>query len=135
MSWQECESKYIRKVSPDPERRRSIKELAIKRWNFIKTISVNDDNISFIFDDYYEVIKELLVALMLQHGMRSKNHQCLFTFFAREYNYEAEVNVIKQMSFLRNRLEYYGEAVNPNYFKQNSKNFEAIIKLLIKQIK
>ena len=135
MSWQECESKHIRKVSLDPERRKSIKELAIKRWDFVKTLPVKDDNISFIFDDYYEVIKELLVALMLQHGMRSKNHQCLFTFFAREYNYEAEVNVIKQMSFLRNRLEYYGEAVNPNYFKQNSKNFEAIIKLLIKQIK
>ncbi len=72
---------------------------------------------------------------MLKKGMRSKNHQCLFTFFAREFNYDAEVNVIKQMNFLRNRLDYYGEPIEFAYLQEKYKSFENIIDLLLKLIK
>ena len=134
MSWEECNRKFIRKVSPDKEKVKSIKALAVKRWKFINSIPVKEDNASFIFDLYYEVIKELLIALMLKNGMRSKNHQCLFAFFAKEHDYEAEINIIKQMNYLRNRLDYYAEEIEFAYFKNNRKEFEAIIKLLIKLI-
>ena len=135
MSWKECEKTFIRKVEVDSSRISSIIESANKRYDFVKSINVNDSNISFVFEGYYEVIKELLIALMLSKGMRSKNHQCLFTFFAKEYNYDAEVSVIKQMNYLRNRLGYYGELVDGNYFKENYKSFEEIVGLLLKLLK
>ena len=131
MSWQECEEKFIRKVSVDNEKIKSMIEMAKSRWKFVKSIKASEENVSFIFDDYYEIVKELLIALMLKKGLRSRNHQCLFTFFSKEYGYDAEVNVIKQMSFLRNRLGYYGEKVDYDYFKENHKSFEEIIKLLL----
>ena len=135
MNWQECERTFIRKVSPDLEKVSSMREMAKDRWTFVNSLVINEKNVSFIFDDYYEIIKELLIALLLKKGMRSKNHQCLFTFFYKEYGYEAEVTVIKQMNYLRNRLDYYGERVDFTYFKENHKNFDIIIGLLFKLVK
>ncbi|MBI2669307.1 hypothetical protein HYX14_05695 [Candidatus Woesearchaeota archaeon] len=135
MSWPECEEKFIRRVSVDTEKINSIIEMALERLDFVKSLKADEKNVSFIFDNYYEIIKELLVALMLKQGMRSKNHQCLFTFFNKKYGHDAEVNVIQQMSYLRNRLEYYGERVAYDYHKENYKSFEAIIQLLLKLLK
>ena len=135
MSWEECKKDFIRKVAVDPEKISSLVEMAQKRLKFVKSIKVTEENASFLFDDYYEIIKELLIALMLKKGMRSKNHQCLFTFFTKEFDYDAEVNIIKQMSFLRNRLDYYGEPIEYAYFQENYKSFENIIDLLLQLIK
>ncbi|MBI4983112.1 hypothetical protein HZC32_00505 [Candidatus Woesearchaeota archaeon] len=136
MLWEECTTKFVRKVQSDPARISSIVETANERWNFVRELKVTEKNVSFIFEQHYEIIKELLVALMLKKGLRSGNHQYLFTFFNREYSqYEAEVNTITQMSLLRNRLDYYGEKVDYAYFKENYKSFEEIIRLLFKLVK
>jgi len=81
MNWEECENSFVRKVSVDSEKIKSILTAAKLRYEFVKSISSNEKNVSFVFEGYYEIIKELLVALMLKKGLRSKNHQCLFTFF------------------------------------------------------
>ena len=130
MAWQECEEKFIRKVSVDTSKIKSIIIMAQSRLEFAKSINVNEHNVSFIFENYYEVIKELLIAVLLRNGLRYKNHQCLITYFAKEYDYQAEVQLIKQMNFLRNRLNYYGEAVEYEYFMAKKEQFEKIIELI-----
>ncbi len=136
MNWEECTREYLREVSVDIEKIDSIVELAKERLDFVRSISLTEKNVSFLFDDYYETIKELLVALLLKNGLRSSNHQCLFSFFARKYlTYEAEIRVIQQMNFLRNRLNYYGERVSYAYYKENYKSFERIIELLLGLLK
>lgn len=133
--WTECQKDFIRKVSPDPEKVAALVEAALARRDFLKSILVNEKNASFIIEGYYEIIKELLVALLLQQGMRSQNHQCLFSFFAKEYGYDAEVNLIQHLNHLRNRLDYYGELIDYTYFQENYKSFERAIKLLLGLIK
>jgi len=135
MPWKECEQKFIRKVMVDPEKINSVVEMAKKRLRFVRSINVNKENVNFIFEGYYEVIKEILIAIMLKSGLRSQNHQCLFTFFHKKYGQDAEVNVIKQMNFLRNRLNYYGEEIELSYFQENYKSFEKIIKILLGVLK
>ena len=113
MEWKECEKEFIRHIEVDKEKIKSILKLVNARINFIKSITPNKDNVSFIVENYYESIKELLVALLLKNGLRSNNHQCLITYFYKNYpNYEYEANVILQMSYARNRLEYYGEPID-----------------------
>lgn len=136
MNWEECTSKHLREVSVDIEKIDSVVELAKERLDFVHSIPLTQKNVSFLFDDYYEIIKELLVALLLKNGFRSSNHQCLFSFFARKYpDKEFEIVVIQQMNFLRNRLNYYGERVDDTYFKENYKSFEEIIQLLLGLVK
>lgn len=136
MNWNECEKEFIRKVEIDKERIKSIFEQAMQRKKMIESIKTSGENISFIVEGYYEVIKELLVAYLLKNGLKSKNHQCLITYFYMKNNeYEFEADLISQMCYLRNRLNYYGEMIPLNFYNKNKENIKKIIKLLVDLIK
>lgn len=136
MSWRECEGGFIRKVEADEERIKSVVKKAIQRLKRARDTKVSLENVSFVVEDYYEVIKELLIAYMLKNGLRSKNHQCLISYFYKKnLNYEAEANLIAQMSFFRNRLEYYGEDTPMGFYEKNKGDFERIINIIQNLIK
>lgn len=131
MQWSECQRHFIRNIELDNEKIKSIVKLAVNRLNFIKPIKVDKNNISFIVEAYYEIIKELLIALLLKKGLRSQNHQCLISYFYINYpKYEFEANLILQMSYLRNRLEYYGESIDIGFYNKNKENIFSIINLI-----
>jgi len=135
MSWNECEEKHIRKIEIDKERKASITEMAMERLDLIKSIEPIKKNISFIVEGYYEVIKELLVAYLLKNGLKSSNHQCLIRYFYRSNpDLEYEANLISQLSYFRNRLDYYGERISSDFYEKNKKEFEDIIKTILKLI-
>ena len=132
MDWKECERKFIKKVEVDNERVESIVKNALLRLERARKTESMGINISLIVEDYYEVIKELLVAYMLKNGLRSKNPQCLISYFYKNNReYEKEALLISQMSFFRNRLNYYGEDVPEEFYLENKAFFEKIIKLIL----
>ena len=131
MEWSECERNFIRKRERDNEKIKSIIKIASKRHDFINTIKVNKDNVSFVIENYYEIIKELLNAVLLKNGLNSKNHQCLIAYFHKNYlQYEFESNLILQMSYLRNRLNYYGEPIDIEFYSKYKEDFEKIINII-----
>ena len=135
MDWNECKNKFMRNVEIDEERINAIVKKAIQRLKRAKNTEINLENISFVIEDYYEVIKELLVALLLKNGLRPKNHQCLISYFYKENpDYEKEAYLISQMSFFKNRLEYYGEDIPIDFYEDNKEEFEKIINLITKLI-
>jgi uncharacterized protein (UPF0332 family) len=133
MNWGDCEKNFIRGVEVDKERIESIIKKAVQRLDRARKTKVESNNVSFVVEDYYEVIKELLVAYLLKNSLRSKNHQCLISYFYKKNpDYEKEAYLISQMSFFRNRLEYYGEDTPMAFFEQHKEEFEDIIKLILK---
>lgn len=135
MNWKKCEQGFIRKIEVDRERIGSIMKKSMQRLDRAKSTKVLLENVSFIVEDYYEVIKELLVAYLLKDGLKSKNHQCLISYFYKQNpDYEKEAYLISQMSFFRNRLSYYGEDIPMEFYKNNKNEFENIIKLIKKLI-
>ena len=131
MDWKKCEKGFIRNVEVDSERINSIKEKALLRMNLIDSLVVDEKTVSFIVEGYYEVIKELLVAYLLQNGLRAKNHQCLISYFSRENpDLEHETMIIAKLSYYRNRLDYYGETIPTTFFDENKSEFKNIIKQL-----
>jgi len=138
MNWNRCEKEFILKITPDQEKIESVIETAESRLKFIKTAETKteNENVSFIVEGYYEAIKELLIALMLKDGLKSKNHQCIITYFYKKHpEYEFETNLISQMSYLRNRLEYYGEKIDITFYKKNKEEIKKLANMLIKIIK
>jgi uncharacterized protein (UPF0332 family) len=136
MDWSLCQKEFVREVEIDTERIRSIVEKARIRLKRAKSTIIDNETVSLVVEDYYEVIKELLVAYLLKNGLRSKNHQCLITYFYKNNpNHEREAIIISQMSYFRNRLDYYGESVPLEFYQKNKKNFEDIISLLESIIK
>jgi len=136
MDWEECKRKFIKQVEPDGYRIKAIEEKAMSRLKRAKNTKINQENVSLVVEDYYEVIKELLVAYLLKNGLRSKNHQCLISYFyIKNKVYEKESYLISQMSFFRNRLNYYGEDIPAEFYEKNKKDFEKIISILKELIK
>jgi hypothetical protein len=136
MKWDECEREFIRKVTPDSEKIDSIIETAVKRKKFIESQEANKENVSFIIEGYYEIIKEMLVAFLLKNGLKSGNHQCLFSYFYKvNPEFDFEVNLMLEMSYLRNRLDYYGEEIDISFYDKNKKDIQNTIKLLLDILK
>ena len=131
MDWGRCEREFIRKVDFDMERISSLQEKARLRLKRAKNTEVTEETVSFVVEDYYEVIKEFLVAYLLKNGLKSGNHQCLISYFYKKHpDYEHEALLIAQMSFFRNRLDYYGESIPLSFYKKNKEEFLKIITLL-----
>jgi uncharacterized protein (UPF0332 family) len=135
MDWNRCVRQFIRTVEVDEEKIASLKETASSRLKYINSVPVTSDNVSFIVEGFYEVIKELLTALLLSKGLRSRNHQCLISYFYHSFpEYEAEVYLVSQMNYLRNRLNYYGNSIEFEFYEKNKDEFMVIIKIIQKLI-
>ena len=134
LSWALCEKEFVRKIEVDKERINSIKFMALIRLD--RARNPFNGNLSLSFEDYYEVLKELLTGYMLSFGMRSQNHQCLISFFYQQNkDSENDVNLMQEMSFYRNRLNYYGEQIPDSFYENHKEDFEKIIKLLLGKLK
>ncbi|MFH1521843.1 MAG: hypothetical protein ABIF18_02700 [archaeon] len=135
MPWSVCERSFIRKIGRDDEEIASIIEGAMLRKKRADETFRNNKYVSFVMEDYYEIIKEILVAYMLKGGLRSKNHQCMISYFLmKNPDYDIEARLIGQMCFYRNKLNYYGKSVPKVFVLDNYENFNKIIKLILKLI-
>tara|TARA_Y100000310_G_C20350042_1_gene653881 strand:- start:30 stop:455 length:426 start_codon:yes stop_codon:yes gene_type:complete len=135
MSWDICQKEHIKKVQIDQDKIDSIKKMCKIRHRVTKEITLDEETASIIASDYYEVIKELLTALLLKDGLKSKNHECLISFFKHKYKeYEYESNIIHKLKNIRNRVSYDGIFVKKDYILANKLEFEHIIELLTKLI-
>ncbi len=133
MDWNKCESEHIKKVEPDTEKVKSIRKMCSIRLRIIQEVKNDDETASVIATDYYEIIKELLTALLLKNGLKSDNHECLISFFKNKYeNYEYETNIIHQLKNVRNRASYDGIFVKKEYIETNKLEFNHLIELLNK---
>jgi len=131
MNWGVCLDEYIKKVSVDSEKIESIKKMCNVRLRILKGVKLDNETASIVATDYYEVIKELLVALLLKNGLKSGNHECLISFFRHKFpQYEYEAKVIHQLKDVRNRVSYDGIFVKKDYVETNKLEFEHIIQLL-----
>ena len=124
------------KVTPDKEKVRSI----------LKMISLLEERIasqdkermsSLIISDYYEIIKELLTAVLLIDGYKTLSHKDLVDYVDKNYreilNYE--ISTLHKLRVLRNRITYEGFLTDPLYLKRNEKIFLELIKKLKKIVK
>ena len=131
MNWNICLKEHIKKIESDNEKIRSIQKMCDIRLRVIRDIQLDDETASIIASDYYEIIKELLIALLLKNGLKSDNHECLISFFRNNFSqHEYEAQAIHSLKNVRNRVSYDGVFVKKEYVDTNKLEFEHIIKLL-----
>ena len=131
MDWNVCRAEHISNVTPDKGKIASMRKMCSVRLRMLKMTVLDEETASVIVADYYEVIKELLVALLLKNGLKSDNHECLISYFKvtfSEYAYETEI--IHTLKDIRNRVSYDGIFVKKEYVQDNKLEFEHIILLL-----
>ena len=131
MKWDICLNEHIKKVAVDNEKIGSIRKMCSVRLRVTQQVAIDDETASIVAEDYYEIIKELLVAFLLKNGLKSDNHECLISFFRYKFpEYEYEAKVVHQLKNVRNRVSYDGIFVKKDYVEANKLEFEHIIELL-----
>ena len=135
MNFELCKKKYLKHVELDQNKINSILSMSKNRFNFIKQIKYKNKYSSIICENYYEIIKELLIALLLKHNLKSSNHECLISFFKHKFpQYEFESLIIHQLKNKRNLLQYEIKLIEYKYLLKNEKDFLKIITILKKLI-
>ncbi|PIZ51740.1 hypothetical protein COY27_02610 [Candidatus Woesearchaeota archaeon CG_4_10_14_0_2_um_filter_33_13] len=136
MNWEQCKEEFIREVHVDYDKVRSILKMCAVRLRVLEQIQLDDETASIIAEDYYEIVKEYLTALMLTNGLKSSNHECLVSFFNQKYSdKDYEVKLLYELKKVRNRISYEGFFVDKSYVQRNKLEWQHIIELLDKEIK
>lgn len=135
MDFENCKKEFIKNVDKDTEKIKSMVKMAELELTMVSKIKINNNTSSKIAKDYYEIIKELLTALLLSHGLKSSNHECLISFLKAKYaQYEYEAKIIHELKNIRNRVSYDGFFVDADYITKNNMEFKHIIEVIKKLI-
>lgn len=105
------------KMTPNPERAKNLlAQIEIR----LKDAS-NKDSAEFttlIIEAYYEIIKELLTALLSVDGYKTLSHTTLIDYLRATYTKqftEHEIQTIDELRKNRNRIAYEGFSIKKDY--------------------
>jgi uncharacterized protein (UPF0332 family) len=116
MNFNLCQKHYLKRIFIDKDKIKSMLKIVNNRLNFIKEVKNKKQYSSIICEQYYEIIKELLIALLISHGFKSKNHECLISFFKHSFpEYEYESIIIYNLKIKRNKLDYEEKLIEDSY--------------------
>lgn len=91
---------------------------------------------SLFIEGYYEIIKELIVALLAIDGWNATNHDCLFQYIIeKKQDIELDVAYLNELRQLRNNIDYRGVKVSNKLWNDNKLKIEIIIKTLTDYLK
>ncbi len=123
------EDEEIFKISKDRERARDLFEMAKDRLELLKLVP--KDKAYKIIEEYYEIIKELLTAMMYLDGYKTLSHIKLIEYFAS--NYRVDEKKIKQIDTLRKfriGIVYYGRKISKDFLINQEEEIKRIVKTL-----
>ena len=119
------------KISPDKERAISILKMTSLLEERIK--SQNKSKMAvLIVSDYYEIIKELITAVLLADGYKTLSHKDLIDYLKDKYSQFTanEISILDDLRILRNRITYEGFLIEVSYLNRNEHLFKYIINKL-----
>lgn len=125
-------SNKIFKITKNLVRAKSIFELAKDRFNLIKIYP--REKVYKIVEEYYEVIKEMMISFSYAEGYKILGHIELINYFfnnCKIFN-ENQKKIIDALRRLRQGSLYYGEKATYDFLINNESEIKNIIKILEK---
>jgi|SRR3989338_4725101 len=124
------------KITPNPERVKSILHMANLLEERI-TLQDKEKMAALVTVDYYEIIKELLTAILLLEGYKTLSHKDLFEYMhekSAEMFDQQEKFLLNELRILRNRVSYEGFKIQPSYLERNQSKLKEIIQRIKQEI-
>ena len=122
----------IFRINKNEIRVRSLVEMARERLE-----DINKEAKTYkIIEEYYEIVKELITAIMYSDGFKTLSHKTLVFYLEKNYKEfdRAEIILIDELRKLRNNIVYYGQKVGKEFLINNEKEIIEIIKKLFKVV-
>lgn len=127
------------RITPDKEKARAMLKMTEITLEMIRGISI-ERFASNVTKEYYEVIRELLSAILLLDGYKIYGegaHKKLIEYV--DVNYKElskyEISFIDNLRIIRNKIAYDGFFVEKTYLERKLKDMHPIIKKLKEIIK
>jgi len=123
----------IFKIAKNSIRAESLVKMAKERFEDIK----RESKTYKIVEEYYEIIKELITAMMYSHGYKTLSHRMLVIYLQKnhkEFN-NSEIMLVDELRKLRNNIVYYGQKIEKEFLINNEKDIINIIRKLFKTTK
>ena len=132
MKWEECLKGKVRKRNPNPEEARALFRMAEKRQRFIGSVKDRREFASLLAEDYFEIIKELVTALMSLDGYKCYSHECLVAFLSEFHKgiSRPERELIDQLRKIRSDINYRGLVLEYDYIERNEESILDITRKL-----
>ncbi|MBU4374836.1 MAG: hypothetical protein KKD69_08225 [Euryarchaeota archaeon] len=130
-SWKESQEE-VRKIKPDRQMASAILRMIEVRMKALEELKGRREFASLIVEDYYEIIKEALTALMAIGGYKTLSHEVLIAYLKEFYPQfsDAEIGLADQRRQTRNKIAYKGFFVAPEFVERNdAKMRELVIKI------
>jgi len=99
------------------ESERSYKNLLV----LIDKIKLEDYNANMFVQHCYDIIMELVRAIMLQHGYNASGfgaHEAEVSYLGNLNFNEKEIQFVDQLRYFRNGIIYYGTALDQTYARE-----------------
>ena len=124
------------KITPNPERVKSILHMANLLEERI-TLQDKEKMAALVTVDYYEIIKELLTAILLLEGYKTLSHKSLIAYLEKNYNAafgKDEFILMDDTRKLRNDILYYGKQVDKSFLINHEGRLKIIISKLLNMV-
>tara|TARA_Y100000310_G_C20511472_1_gene729093 strand:- start:406 stop:828 length:423 start_codon:yes stop_codon:yes gene_type:complete len=124
----------VSKITPDKEKAKSLIKLVKLREKDIKL--KKKEFATLIVEGYYEIIKEIITAIMSIDGYKTTSHELLVGYISKFYKKfsTSEVYLIDQLRRMRNDIAYRGVAVNEDYIHRNKERISKVISKLKNEV-
>lgn len=136
MDWGECLKENVTKVAPNKEIARSLLKLCKARLEV--ALGMDEKRYpALIAESYYEIIKELLTALLALGGFKSYSHLCLVAFIRKYHSMDFsphEIELVDKLRRIRNDVDYRGLFTGEDFIKRNRKGILSIIQRLKRMV-
>src|SRR3989338_11207669 len=123
----------IFRVSASAARAKSLKDMAEDRLLDLK----HEKKPYKLVEQYYEIIKELITALMYADGYKTLSHKSLIAYLEKNYNAafgKDEFILMDDTRKLRNDILYYGKQVDKSFLTNHEGRLKIIISKLLNMV-
>lgn len=115
----------VKKQAPDISRANFLSQESDRSYKFLKKIindyGHTDENANSIIRLCYDVLMELIRAIMLKNGFNSSGkgaHEAEVSYLRESEFNETDVMFADQLRYFRNGIVYYGKILDAEYAKQ-----------------
>jgi len=95
-------------------------------------MKIAEDYPTILIEAHYELVKELLTAIINRDGFKSESHDCLIYYVEENHkDLELDFEFLHELRRIRNEIDYKGTKVPKDAWKQLKLRINLIISSLI----
>ena len=125
--WKDSQEE-VKRIAPDRQMAKAILKMIEVRMKALNLVD-RKEFASLVVEDYYEITKEAITALMALDGYKTLSHEVLVAYLKEFYPQfsESEILLVDQLRQLRNKIAYRGFFITHDFLERTEARMKSIV--------